>query len=128
VRYLLDTHTLLWWVTEPEALSKPLLSFLDDPSNELLLSVVVPWELAIKTNSGKLDAGQLLRDIEFGQLRHDLEILRAEVSHVIRAGFLPLHHRDPFDRLLAAQALDLGIAVISRDRIFDRYGVKRIWR
>jgi PIN domain nuclease of toxin-antitoxin system len=127
MRYLLDTHTLLWWVTKPEALPPSLRDLLDDPANELLLSVAVPWELAIKTNTGKLDAHQILRDIEFGQLEQELRILRAEVSHVIRAGFLPLYHRDPFDRLLAAQALELAIPIVSRDAIFDRYGVQRIW-
>jgi PIN domain nuclease of toxin-antitoxin system len=127
MRYLLDTHTFLWWVTAPEVLPLSLRDFLDDPSHELLLSIAVPWELAIKTNSGKLDARQILRDIELGQLEIELQVLRAEVSHVIRAGFLPLHHRDPFDRLLAAQALDLGIPIVSHDRIFDLYGVKRIW-
>jgi PIN domain nuclease of toxin-antitoxin system len=128
MRYLLDTHTLLWWVTTPETLPLSLRELLDDPANELLLSVAVPWELAIKTNTGKLDAHQILRDIEFGQLEQELRILQAEVSHVIRAGFLPLHHRDPFDRLLAAQALELAIPIVSRDPIFDRYGVQRIWQ
>jgi PIN domain nuclease of toxin-antitoxin system len=128
MKYLLDTHTLLWWVTEPEVLPQSLRDFLDDPSNELLLSVAIPWELAIKTNTGKLDASQILREIEYGQLKIDLQVLRAEISHVIRAGLLPLHHRDPFDRLLAAQALELGIPIVSRDRIFDRYGVQRIWQ
>jgi PIN domain nuclease of toxin-antitoxin system len=127
MRFLLDTHTLLWWVTAPEVLPQFLRVFLDDPSNELLLSVAVPWELAIKTNTGKLDAHQILCDIESGQLKMELEVLRAEISHVIRAGLLPLHHRDPFDRLLAAQALDLRIPIVSRDRVFDLYGVKRIW-
>jgi PIN domain nuclease of toxin-antitoxin system len=127
MRYLLDTHTFLWWVTAPEVLPLSLRDFLDDPSHELLLSIAVPWELAIKTNSGKLDARQILRDIELGQLEIELQVLRAEVSHVIRDGFLPLHHRAPFDRLLAAQALDLGIPIVSHDRIFDLYGVKRIW-
>ena len=127
MKYLLDTHTFLWWVTAPEVLPLTLRDFLDDPFHELLLSVAVPWELAIKTNSGKLDARQILRDIELVQLEIELQVLRAEVSHVIRDGFLPLHHRAPFDRLLAAQALDLGIPIVSRDRIFDLYGVKRIW-
>jgi PIN domain nuclease of toxin-antitoxin system len=127
MRYLLDTHTLLWWVTTPEALPQSLRNCLDDPSNALLLSVAVPWELAIKTNTGKLDAHQILRDIESGQLKLELEVLRAEISHVIRAGLLPLHHRDPFDRLLTAQALELRIPIVSRDRVFDLYGVQRIW-
>jgi PIN domain nuclease of toxin-antitoxin system len=128
MRYLLDTHTLLWWITEPEVLPQTLRDFLDDPSHELLLSIAVPWELAIKTNTGKLDALQILRDIELGQLDQELHVLRTEISHVIRAGLLPLHHRDPFDRLLAAQALELGIPIVSRDQIFDLYGVQRIWK
>ncbi|MGA3344776.1 MAG: type II toxin-antitoxin system VapC family toxin [Terracidiphilus sp.] len=127
MRYLLDTHTFLWWVTVPEALPRTLRDLLDDRTNELLLSVAVPWELAIKTNAGKLEAHQILLDIESGQLNPDLQILRAEVSHVIRAGLLPLHHRDPFDRLLVAQALDLKIPIVSRDRVFELYGVNRIW-
>jgi PIN domain nuclease of toxin-antitoxin system len=127
MKYLLDTHTLLWWITKPEALPETLRAFLDDRTNELLLSVAVPWELAIKTNTGKLDAHQILHDLELGQLEQELQILRAAISHVIRAGLLPLHHRDPFDRLLIAQALDLGIPIVSRDRIFDSYGVQRIW-
>jgi PIN domain nuclease of toxin-antitoxin system len=127
MRYLLDTHTLLWWVSTPEALPPSLRDLLDDRCNELLLSVATPWELAIKTNSGKLDATQILRDIESGQLKGDVEILLAQVSQVIRSGMLPLHHRDPFDRLLAAQALDLGIPLLSRDPVFDLYGVQRIW-
>jgi len=127
MRCLLDTHTLLWWVTKPKVLSPSLRDLLDDRSNDLLLSAAVPWELAIKTNTGKLDAHQILREIEFGQLKVELQILLPEISHVIRAGLLPLHHRDPFDRLLAAQALELGVPIISKDKIFDLYGVKRIW-
>jgi len=127
MRCLLDTHTLLWWVTKPKVLSPSLRDLLDDRSNDLLLSAAVPWELAIKTNTGKLDARQILREIEFGQLKVELQILLPEISHVIRAGLLPLHHRDPFDRLLAAQALELGVPIISKDKIFDLYGVKRIW-
>lgn len=127
MKCLLDTHALLWWVTTPEVLSPALLDLLSDRSNELLLSVAVPWELAIKTNTGKLDAGKILREIEFGRLKEDLQMLPAEVSHVIRAGMLPLHHRDPFDRLLAAQALELGVPIVSLDTKFDLYGVKRIW-
>ncbi|MFZ1087525.1 MAG: type II toxin-antitoxin system VapC family toxin [Terracidiphilus sp.] len=123
----MDTHTLLWWMTKPKVLSPSLRDFLDDSSNDLLLSVATPWELAIKTNTRKLDAHRILQDIQYGRLSVELSFLHAEISHVIRAGLLPLHHRDPFDRLLAAQALVLGIPIISRDGIFDRYGVQRIW-
>ena len=127
MKYLLDTHTLLWWVTRPELLPPSLLDLLDDREHELFLSVASAWELAIKTNAGKLDASKILRELEFGQLKIDLQLLRAELTHVIRAGMLPLHHRDPFDRLMAAQALELGMSIVSRDPVFDLYGVKRIW-
>jgi PIN domain nuclease of toxin-antitoxin system len=127
MKCLLDTHTLLWWVTNPEILPATLRDFLDNRSNDLLLSIATPWELAIKTNIGKLDASQFLRDMEIGPLKEDLQVLPASVAHVIRAGLLPLHHRDPFDRLLAAQALDLDIPLVTRDRVFGLYGVKRIW-
>jgi PIN domain nuclease of toxin-antitoxin system len=127
MKYLLDTHTVLWWFTRPELLPPALLDLLEDRANELFLSVAAPWELAIKTNTGKLDATKILRELQSGPLQVDLHILRAELSHVIRAGMLPLHHRDPFDRLMAAQALELGIPIVSRDRVFDLYGVNRIW-
>jgi len=127
VRCLVDTHTLLWWVTAPELLPIWTLHFLDDPSNELLMSIVTPWELAIKNSIGKLDAEQILQDIESGRLNQDLRLLAAEISHVISAGRLPRHHGDPFDRLLIAQALQLGIPIVSHDKAFDLYGVRRIW-
>jgi len=91
------------------------------------MSIATPWELAIKTKAGKLDAVQILKAIESDELQGEVAILPTEARHVVRAGMLPLHHRDPFDRLLAAQALELGIPILSRDRVFERYGVKRIW-
>jgi PIN domain nuclease of toxin-antitoxin system len=83
--------------------------------------------MAIKTAIGKLNAADILDDFEAVASRGRFTILETMVRQVIRGGRLPLHHRDPFDRLLAAQALDSGIPIVSRDRIFDRYGVQRIW-
>jgi len=127
MKCLLDTHTLLWWITVPELLVPSTRDLLDDLSNEVLMSIVTPWELAIKNETGKLDASQILRDIEKGDLDQEVQLLNAEIKHVIQAGRLPSHHRDPFDRLLIAQALDLRIPIVSNDRIFDMYGVQRIW-
>jgi PIN domain nuclease of toxin-antitoxin system len=127
MRYLLDTHILLWALESPEKLPVSIRRIVEDPASGLLLSIATPWELAIKTNTGKLDAGKILQ--QFDQLTSSggYGLIETRVSHVIRAGRLPLHHRDPFDRLLAAQALDLKVPLISRDRVFDIYGVKRIW-
>lgn len=127
MKYLLDTHVFLWMADAPEKLSRKASEIVPDPGNEFFLSIATPWELAIKTNNGKLDAARLLRDLEAGVFAKDLEILPASVPQVIRAGLLPLHHRDPFDRLLVAQALDQRLPILSKDRLLDRYGVKRIW-
>lgn len=100
---------------------------LADPSAMVLISIVAPWEMAIKAALGKLDASDLLDDFDGVLMRGQYTLLETALRHVIQAGFLPLHHRDPFDRLLAAQALELRIPLVSGDRIFDLYGVKRIW-
>jgi PIN domain nuclease of toxin-antitoxin system len=92
-----------------------------------MVSVVVPWELAIKTRAGKLDAGPLLNRWHEMLEKQGLSEVSIESQHAIRAGLLPLHHRDPFDRLLAAQAQVTGWPIISADRVFDFYGVRRIW-
>jgi PIN domain nuclease of toxin-antitoxin system len=124
VRYLLDTHTLLWALDTPEELPDPVRLIIENPSSSLLISIATPWELAIKTQSGKLDANDLLD--RFEQLA-GYNLIETEVSHVIRAGRLPLVHRDPFDRLMVAQAMLMGLTLLSCDTIFDRYGAKRIW-
>jgi PIN domain nuclease of toxin-antitoxin system len=124
VRYLLDTHTLLWALDTPEELPETVRLIIENPSSSLLISIATPWELAIKTQSGKLDANDLLD--RFEQLA-GYNLIETEVSHVIRAGRLPLVHRDPFDRLMVAQAMLMGLTLLSCDTIFDRYGAKRIW-
>jgi PIN domain nuclease of toxin-antitoxin system len=127
MRYLLDTHTLLWTLESPRKLSGAARRIVEDPASKLLLSIATPWELAIKTKSGKLEAGKILETFDMLASSGSYEILQTSASQVIRAGMLPLHHRDPFDRLLAAQAQELGIPIVSRDRVFDFYGVQRIW-
>jgi PIN domain nuclease of toxin-antitoxin system len=125
--YLLDTHVYFWWKSDPDRLPVGLIELLSDPGNELLLSVVTPWELAIKTRAGKFDGLRLLKDFEARETAAGFMIIRPSAAQAIRSGLLPVHHKDPFDRLLAAQALDLGVALLSRDQVFDMYGVRRIW-
>ena len=125
--YLLDTHAFLWILNTPEGFSARVQSILVDRSAILLISIATPWEIAIKVATGKLDAADILDDFEGAVTRGRFTSLETTIQHAIRGGLLPLHHRDPFDRLLAAQALHLRIPLISRDRVFDLYGVKRIW-
>jgi PIN domain nuclease of toxin-antitoxin system len=127
MRYLLDTHTMLWTLETPGKLSDAVRKIVEDSASELLLSIATPWELAIKTNSGRLDAGKILEKFELFVSSGSYEMLQTSIAQAIGAGMLPLHHRDPFDRLLAAQALDLKVPLLSRDKVFDLYGVKRIW-
>ena len=127
MKYLIDTHVFLWATTEPEKLPKRVESLIKDPGSDILVSVVVPWELAIKTNSGKLPGAALLRDFEQRVLRLRFLMEGIQTAQAIRSGLLPFHHRDPFDRLLAAQSLEMNIPLLSRDAVFDRYGVHRIW-
>ncbi len=108
-------------------LSARVAEMLSDPQNETLLSIATPWELAIKSKAGKLDASRLLKDFEERETAAGFVMVGATATQAIRSGLLPLHHKDPFDRLLVAQALTMDLPLLSRDTVFDLYGVKRIW-
>jgi PIN domain nuclease of toxin-antitoxin system len=127
MKYLLDSHTLLWTIESPDKLSRLARSIIDDGKSILFVSIATPWELAIKCNAGRLDVQELLFEFDRSLASSGYELLGTSVPQVVRAGLLPLHHRDPFDRLMAAQSLELGLPILGRDRIFDRYGVTRVW-
>jgi len=124
---LLDTHALRCWLDGSTRLSPSARSAIDSSSSSMVISAVVPWELAIKTSTGKFSSELLLsrwQEILDAQGFSELPI---ESAHAIRAGLLPLLHKDPFDRLLVAQAQATGWPIISADPVFDHYGVRRIW-
>jgi len=124
---LLDTHALLWWFTRDSKLSAAAAKVLTPTVNVVYVSAAVAWELAIKTRSGKLDAQAILADFQGLLLERGFRRLTISTAHALRAGQLPLHHRDPFDRMLVAQAQALNFPIVSADTAFDRYGVQRIW-
>lgn len=129
MKFLLDTHTLLWAIRSPGEIANRARAILTEPSSELLISIVIPWEIAIKSGIGKLkNTSKLLDDFDDQVAAGGFRILETSTRHVVRSGTLPLHHKDPFDRLLIAQALDLNIPILSGDDIFDRYGVQRVWK
>ena len=128
MKYLLDTHTYLWFRSSPGVLPEAVLDLLTNMSHDVHISIVTPWELAIKAGIGKLNVTELLVDLEGREIAAGFSFAAITPAQAIRSVLLPLHHRDPFDRLLAAQALDLRIPIVSKDTIFDRYGVQRIWR
>ncbi len=94
---------------------------------EVYVSIVSVWELVIKTSLDKLRLGEPIRDVIAKALSCGIRMLPLELEHVLRLQALPMHHKDPFDRLLAAQALYEGMTVVGSDEMFDRYGVGRIW-
>jgi len=128
VRFLLDTHTLLWSFTADRSLSARARRLIQDGSNELLISAASVWEIATKVRLGKLPTGEiLLSDLDAYLARLGCEGLPISLSHAMRAGSLGGEHRAPFDRMLIFQAQAENLPIISNDRIFDVYHVQRIW-
>ena len=127
MKLLLDTHTTLWTMDDPARLGRRGRQLIEDRSHEILISAVVPWEIALKMNRGKLAPHALVTNFLKVIQAQEFTFVQIHPLHAIRSALLPFHHRDPFDRLLAAQSLDLDVPLISNDAIFDRYGVERIW-
>jgi PIN domain nuclease of toxin-antitoxin system len=128
MKLLLDTHAFIWWATEPEKLSPKAQGLIADPSNSLLLSVVAVWEMQIKSQLGKLQLNLPLRELVEAQQRvNGLWVLAIELEHVLALDSLPAHHKDPFDRLLIAQAVVEDAALVSKDNAFVSYAVKLVW-
>jgi PIN domain nuclease of toxin-antitoxin system len=128
VRYLIDTHTLIWSQDDPHQLSSAATAVLMNANSVLLLSVATVWEIGIKAAIGKLALAKPFRVwIETAIIDLHLTMLPIALDSIERQISLPFHHRDPFDRMLAAQALIEGIPIVSIDSVFDRYGLTRIW-
>jgi len=124
---LLDTHVLVWWFENAPMLSKRASAILSGPDNSLHVSAAVGWEIAIKVNLGKLRSVELIEDMTGFLEQEGWNELPVSLEHAVRAGLLPLHHRDPFDRLLVAQAQALNLPILSADRGLDEYDVRRMW-
>lgn len=120
-RLLLDTHVALWALAEPEKLSRPARMALEVAENDVFVSVVSAWEIAIKCTLGKLEAPD---DLEAAIRMQGFEPLLITFHHVAQAGGLPPHHRDPFNRMLIAQAQAEGLILVTRDSDIPLYGVR----
>ncbi|MBI1930694.1 type II toxin-antitoxin system VapC family toxin [Candidatus Poribacteria bacterium] len=118
--YLLDTHVLLWWLDDPAKLSQPARVAITAPDNRAIVSIASVWEIAIKKALGKLKAPD---DLEAMIKDAGLELMLITYSHAWMVKDLPFHHKDPFDRLLAAQAKVEGLTLITRDVHLGNYGV-----
>ena len=130
MRYLLDTHTLAWAVGNASLLSKRVRLVLSDPKNELWVSPVTIWEMSIQYAAGKWpEVAPFLDDKQYDQFTQRLgtQELFVRVPHTRLAGQFKLTHKDPFDRLLAAQAVLEGMTLVSKDAIFDQFPSNRLW-
>ena len=125
---LLDTHVVLWWLQGSNKIPPRVRSILQDPTSHVLVSAASAWEIAIKYEAGKLDAARtLVLRFEAAIEEENFAGLPISIRHAIQAGMLQRTHKDPFDRMLIAQAKVENVPVVSTDRCFDKYGVKRIW-
>lgn len=126
-RLLLDTHALLWWVSNHPSLSVKADRALNDPANEVFVSAASAWEVTTKARLGKLTAGPLAQDFVGEVRRQGFTPLPISMDHGQRAGNLPGPHRDPFDRMLIAQAQAESLVLVSNEALFDTYGIQRLW-
>ncbi|MCA9979835.1 MAG: type II toxin-antitoxin system VapC family toxin [Anaerolineales bacterium] len=125
--YLLDTHTFLWWATNPARLSSTCQQLLTE-NETILLSVVTIWELQIKIQTGKLRLALPLAQLVQEQIeQNNLQLLPVHLGHVLALEQFPLHHRDPFDRLLAAQTQVEQATLLTADTAFSAYNVPTLW-
>jgi len=126
--YLLDTQIFLWLILTPEKISNRAAQILSATRADLKLSMASIWEIAIKKGLGKLTFPEPLEETLRYQLAvNRIELLPIEFLHALQVRALPLHHKDPFDRLIIAQALSEHLPIVSSDANFDRYGIERIW-
>jgi PIN domain nuclease of toxin-antitoxin system len=128
MRILIDTHIFIWYVQNSEKLTNSVARLINDGKNEILLSTASIWEMAIKQSTGKLSLGSPYASFIREQIKiNNLELLPITLEHLETVASLPFHHRDPFDRLLIAQALFENIQILSIDTAFDAYAIHRIW-
>ena len=125
---LLDTHSLLWFIAGDKKLSKHAKSLITDINNRTLVSVVSLWEIVIKVGKGKLILSRPFEELLPEQLAlNDIERLPIKLEHLFVLAQLPLHHGDPFDRMIIAQAIAENLPIVSKDSLFDEYPVQIIW-
>jgi PIN domain nuclease of toxin-antitoxin system len=128
MKLLLDTHVFLWWNEASPRLSKQAHSLISDPENTLYLSVVSVWEVILKEGTGKLKLPSAAAVYIPARLAHyRFEVLPLGLGHVLAVGTLPTHHRDPFDRMLVAQAEVERLPILTHDPQIRKYNVETVW-
>ena len=131
MKYLIDTHIFLWFVENSVKLRQNAKNIIEDKNSEIFISIASLWEISIKTSSGKLQIKGTFESIKDDLQGNLIEILPIEFAHTVENNKLPFHHRDPFDRIIIAQAIVENLNFISADAVFDDYlagkSIARIW-
>jgi PIN domain nuclease of toxin-antitoxin system len=127
VKYLIDTHTYIWYINGDKRLSYKSLEIIDNIKNEICISIVSLWEISIKMKLDKLKVYSNIYSIEKDLIHYKISILPITLIDIIKNYELPFHHRDPFDRMLISQSITQNIPIIGCDTIFDKYFDRRIW-
>jgi len=125
MRLLLDTHTLIWWLMDDPALPEAARNAIASPENDVYVSLVSAWEIAVKRQLGKIEFP--LEAFDDILATNQFEPLPIRLDHILALGKLPMHHRDPFDRLLVAQASNGNLTLVSRDQHMTAYEVRLLW-
>jgi PIN domain nuclease of toxin-antitoxin system len=128
MRLLLDTHAFLWFIQGSQNLSKTARDLIEDREKQKLLSIASLWEISIKVNIGKLDVGMAIAQLVSREVYgNGFEVLAIQANHLDELTKLVFHHKDPFDRLMIAQALAERMPVVTRDEAFGHYAVSLLW-
>jgi PIN domain nuclease of toxin-antitoxin system len=128
MKVLLDTHTLIWWFADSPRLSKKALHLISDANTEVFVSAVSAWEISIKEGAGKLSVSRdLLEDFDSTMSSQNFHRLAISTKHAFQGGRFKSRHKDPFDRLLAAQALMENLTLVSSDEKMAEFGVSIVW-
>lgn len=131
MRFLIDTHVFLWFVSNAKELSQTAKTIIEDGNNEIFISIASLWEISIKTALGKLSIKGNYESVIDDLNDNSIQILPISFAHTVEQNQLPFHHRDPFDRIIISQAIVENIDFISADAVFDDYisgkSIQRIW-
>jgi PIN domain nuclease of toxin-antitoxin system len=128
MRLLLDTHAFLWFIQGSQNLSETARNLIEDQGNQKLMSIASLWEISIKVSIGKLDVGMAIAELLSREVYgNGFEVLAIQANHLDELTKLVFHHKDPFDRLIIAQALAERMPVVTRDEVFGRYPVSLLW-
>ena len=127
-KYLIDTHILIWALTEPSKLTQITKNIIEQNENEIFVSIISFWEIAIKRSLGKLKLGVSLQEFYDATLNANISILQIEFQNILILDTLPFHHDDPFDRIIISQSITENLPIITKDKKFKFYDIDIVWK